>query len=145
MAAVRQSERVCVFDFCVGLSGWSRARGLIWTCCFPNMVLFVWQCFRRSKLCQMSLNSLESAELTCAGFILELNPSWPLLCIAMAVASFLPPFFVVFGTVQAVNCQGAAESALELWGTNCQETRCSFKALNFGEMRDAQRSAWCRT
>ena len=85
----------------------------------------------------MSLNSLESAELTCAGFILELNPSWPLLCIAMAVASFLPPFFVVFGTVQAVNCQGAAESALELWGTNSQETMCSFKAPKFGEMRDA--------
>ena len=93
----------------------------------------------------MSMNSLESVELTCAGFILELNPSWPLVCIAMAFASFLPPFFVVFGTVQAVNCQGAAESALELWGTNCQETRCSFKAPKFGEMRDAQRSAWCRT
>ena len=43
MAAVSQSIRVSVFDFCVGLSGWSRARGLIWTCCFPNTVLFVWQ------------------------------------------------------------------------------------------------------
>ena len=83
------------------------------------------------------MNSLESAELTCAGFILELNPSWPLLCIAMAVASFLPPFFVVFGTVQAVNCQGRAGSALELWGTKCQEAACSFKAPKFGEMREA--------
>ena len=43
----------------------------------------------------------------------------------------------MFGTVQAVNCQGAAESALELWGTKCQEAACSFKAPKFGEMREA--------
>ena len=62
----------------------------------------------------MSMNYLESVELTCVGFILLLNPSWPLVCITMAFASFLPPLFVVFGTVQAVNHQEAAESALEL-------------------------------
>ena len=61
-------------------------------CRFPNTVLLVWQCFWRCKLCQMSMNSLESVELTCAGFIVELNPSWPLVCIAMAFASFLPFF-----------------------------------------------------
>ena len=93
----------------------------------------------------MSMNSLESVELSCVGFILELNPSWPLLCIAMAFASFFPPLFVVFGTVQAVNCQGRAGSALELCVTNSQETMCSFKAPKFGKMRGAQRSAWCRT
>ena len=63
----------------------------------------------------------------------------------MAYASFFPPLFVVFGTVQAVNHQKAAESALELWGTNSQETMCSFKTPKFGKMRGAQRSAWCRT
>ena len=62
----------------------------------------------------MSMNSLESVELTCAGFTVELNPSLTLLCIAMAFASFFSPLFVVFGTVQAVNHQEAAESALEL-------------------------------
>ena len=55
-------------------------------------MLFAWQCFWRCKLCQMSMNSLESVELTCAGFILELNSSRTLLCIAMAFASFLPFF-----------------------------------------------------
>ena len=100
-------------------------------------MLFAWQCFWRCKLCQMSMNSLESVELTCAGFILELNSSRTLLCIAMAFASFFPPLFVVFGTVQAVNHQEAAESALELWGTNSQETMCSFKAPKFGETREA--------
>ena len=72
-------------------------------CCFPNTVLLVWQCFWRCKLCQMSMNSLESLELTCAGFILELNSSRTLLCIAMAFASFFPPLAVLipFVRVQA--------------------------------------------
>ena len=63
----------------------------------------------------------------------------------MAFASFFPSFFVVFDTLQAVNCQGTAQCALEFWGTNSQETLRSFKAPKPGEMRDVQRSAWCRT
>ena len=83
--------------------------------------------------------------LVAAGFFLLLKPSWALLYTAMAFASFVPSFFVVFDTLQAVNCQGTAQCALEFWGTNSQETLRSFKAPKPGEMRDVQRSAWCRT
>ena len=36
-------------NFCVWLSGLSRARGLIWMCRFPNTVLLAWQCFWQTQ------------------------------------------------------------------------------------------------
>ena len=130
-------------NFCVWLSGLSRARGLIWTCRFPNTVLLAWQCFWRCKFCQMSMNSLESVELTCAGFIVELNPSWPLVCIAMAFASFLP-FFL--GCVWHCASRELPGKSWKCSGVVCDKfPRNNVQLQSPKVWRDERCAAWCRT
>ena len=91
----------------------------------------------------MSMNSLESVELTCAGFILELNPSWPLVCITMAFASFLP-FFL--GCVWHCASHELPGKSWKCSGVVCDKfPRNNVQLQSSKVWRDERCAAWCRT